>query len=163
MFLNLRTDTGAFSHRLSPTNFYALLSKAPSPSQVEQMLNQHFYNPDEFWGEWVLPSISRNDPGYGDQSYWRGRIWAPMNLLVYLGLRNYPCPQARADLAAKSRELLLKEWVEKGHVHENYNANTGEGCDKQNSDGFYHWGGLLGLIAFIEAGYMGNPEDALRS
>ena len=85
-----------------------------------------------------------------------------MNLLVYLGLRNYPYPQARADLAAKSRQLLLKEWSEKGHVHENYNADTGEGCDKQNSDRFYHWGGLLGLIAFIEAGYMEPPEDAER-
>jgi neutral trehalase len=154
IFLNLRTDTGEFSRRLSPTNFYALLGKAATQEQAERMVEKHFYNPEEFWGEWIIPSISRNDPAYGDQSYWRGRIWAPMNLLVYLGLRNYDLPRARADLVQKSVNLLLKEWREKGHVHENYNADTGEGCDKRNSDCFYHWGGLLGLIAFIEAGYM---------
>jgi hypothetical protein len=151
IFLNRRTDTGEVSPSLSPTNFYALLGQAATQAQAERMMAEHFYNRAEFWGEWILPSIARNDPAYPDQSYWRGRIWAPMNLLVYLGLRNYDLPQARADLAEKSQHLLLKEWREYGHVHENYNADTGEGCDVRNSDGFYHWGGLLGLIAFMEA------------
>jgi putative isomerase len=153
IFLNRRTDTGEFSSRISPTNFYALLGQVATQSQAERMMAEHFYNPAEFWGDWILPSIARNDPAYPDQEYWRGRIWAPMNMLVYLGLRNYDVPQARAGLAEKSTRLLLKEWREHGHVHENYNADTGEGCDVRSSDGFYHWGGLLGLIAFIEAGY----------
>ena len=161
IFLNRRTDTQAFSHRLSPTNFYALLGKAASQAQAERLVAEHFYNPEEFWGEWILPSIARNDPAYPDQNYWRGRIWAPMNFLVYLGLRNYALPQARADLAEKSRALLLKEWLTNGHVHENYNGDSGEGCDVPNSDRFYHWGGLLGLIAFLEAGMLGEPEASL--
>jgi glycogen debranching enzyme len=115
------------------------------------MITEHFYNPAEFWGDWILPSIARNDPAYPDQSYWRGRIWAPMNFLVYLGLRNYDLPQAQADLAEKSRQLLLKEWRAHGHVHENYDADTGAGCGVHNSDAFYHWGGLLGLIGFMQA------------
>ncbi len=151
IFLNRRTDTGEASYRLSPTNFYPLLGKVATQAQAERMIAEHFYNPKEFWGRWVLPSIARDDPAYPDQDYWRGRIWGPMNFLVYLGLRNYDLPQARADLAEKSRELLLKEWLERGHVHENYSAETGEGCDVPNSDAFYHWGGLLGLIAFMEA------------
>ena len=53
-------------------------------------------------------------------------------------------------LVAKSEALLLKEWREHGHVHENYNADTGEGCGIGNSDAFYHWGGLLGLISVLE-------------
>ena len=129
------------------------------------MMAEHFYNPDEFWGEWIMPSISRNDPAYPDQSYWRGRIWAPMNFLVYLGLRLRSAHRRSADLAEKSRRLLLKEWREKGHVHENYSADTGEGCDAHNSDAFYHWGGLLGLIAFIESGRsgMGRNVAAMRN
>ncbi|MGC9350334.1 MAG: MGH1-like glycoside hydrolase domain-containing protein, partial [Anaerolineae bacterium] len=144
IFLNRRTDTGEFSRRLSPTNFYALLGRAVTPAQAERMMNDHFYNPEEFWGTWIMPSISRNDPAYPDNTYWRGRIWAPMNFLVYIGLRNYDLPKAQADLADKSQALLLKEWLEHRHVHENYNAETGEGCDVRNSDRFYHWGGLLG-------------------
>jgi hypothetical protein len=30
-----------------------------------------------------------------------------------------------------------------------------------NSDGFYHWGGLLGTIALLEAGVLAGPEEAL--
>jgi hypothetical protein len=30
----------------------------------------------------------------------------------------------------------MKEWLENGHVHENYNGDTGEGCDATNSDKF---------------------------
>jgi putative isomerase len=86
-----------------------------------------------------------------------------MNFLVYLGLRRYDVARARVDLAEKSQALLLKEWREKGHVHENYNPETGEGCDRPNSDSFYHWGGLLGLIAFIEAGAMPAPEAPLET
>jgi glycogen debranching enzyme len=109
----------------------------------------------------MMPSISRDDPAYPEQDYWRGRIWAPMNFLVYLGLRRYDLPKARADLAEKSRQLLLNEWLAHGHVHENYNADTGEGCDKPNSDRFYHWGALLGIIAFIENGYLPGWETPL--
>ncbi|MCD6288920.1 MAG: hypothetical protein J7M34_00345, partial [Anaerolineae bacterium] len=163
IFLNRRTDTGEYSYRLSPTNFYPLLARAATQEQAERMIREHFYNPNEFWGDWIMPSIARNDPAYPDQNYWRGRIWAPMNLLVYLGLRQYDLPRARADLATKSKELLLKEWRERSHVHENYNADTGEGCDVANSDRFYHWGGLLGLIAFIEEGHMEGPEKPLAS
>ena len=85
-----------------------------------------------------------------DQNYWRGRIWGPMNYLVYLGLQNYDLPQARSELADKSYALFLKEWQEHGHVHENYNAILGSGDDVTNSDRFYHWGALLGFIKYLE-------------
>ena len=150
MFLNKNLVTGEYCKRLSPTHFYPLIAKVANQEQAERMIDEHFFNPDEFWGEWILPSIARNDPAYPDQRYWRGRIWAPMNFLVYLGLRNYELPKARTALVEKSEALLLKEWREQGHVHENYHADTGTGCDIPSSDAFYHWGGLLGLISVME-------------
>lgn len=164
IFLNKRTDTGEFSHRISPNNFYPLLTDVITNDQVDRMLEHHFYNPEEFWGEWIMPSIARNDPAYKDQSYWRGRIWAPMNFLVYLGLRCHDtplCKKARRDMAEKSIKLLQKEWLQFGHVHENYNGDTGEGCDVPNSDKFYFWGGLLSSIALLEKGYLDGPENPI--
>lgn len=161
MYLNLRTDTGAFEKRLSPTHFYALFSGKVSGEHLSRMIAEHFMNPEEFFGEWILPSIARNDPAYPDQDYWRGRIWAPMNFLVYLALCCHSHPEAqkaRSILAEKSEALLLKEWLEHGHVHENYCGDTGEGCNVPNSDRFYHWGALLGLIALMEAGFVPVPE-----
>ncbi len=161
MFLNRRTDTGEFSHRISPTNFYALLAGAATDKQANRMVEEHLCNPKEFWGEWVLPSIARNDPAHPEQNYWRGRIWAPMNFLVYLGLRRSNQRKAASDLAKKSADLLLAEWRTNRHVHENYNANTGQGCDVSSSDRFYHWGALLGMPTLIEAGKVAAPEEPL--
>ena len=98
----------------------------------------------------ALISIARNDPAFHDQNYWRGRIWGPMNYLVYLGLCNYDDSAVRRDFAKKSYDLFLKEWRDQGHVHENYNAITGTGDDVGNSDRFYHWGALLGYIEYLE-------------
>ena len=153
LYLNKRLDTGTFETRLSPTHFYPLLAEIPDEKQAKRMIDEHLLNPSEFWGRWVLPSIARNDPAYSDQDYWRGRIWAPMNFLVYLGLRNYDFPRVREELAEKSLALLMKEWRENGYVCENYNADTGVGPDKPNCDLYYHWGALLALTYLIEGGY----------
>ena len=152
LFLNKRLDTNEFQHRLSPTHFYPLLAEVATQEQAERMMNEHFFNPDEFWGDYILPAISRNDENYPDQDYWAGRIWAPMNFLVYLGIEKYDLPKARKAIVEKSEALILKEWREHGHIHENYCGDTGNGCGtgKQNSDSFYHWGGLLALISVLD-------------
>lgn len=144
--------TNEFSKHLAPTNFYALLAGVPSQAQAERMIQEHFMNPKEFYGDFMMPSIARNDPAFPDNEYWRGRIWAPMNFLVYLGLRNYDLPEARKILSEKSLQLLMKEWKESSRVHENYNSVTGVGGDVRSSDSFYSWGGLLALIPIMEEG-----------
>jgi neutral trehalase len=150
IFLNQDLHTGQPLKRLSPTNLYPLLARVATPEQAKTMVEKHLMNPKEFWGEWVIPAIERDDPAFAEQNYWRGRIWGPMNYLVYLGLRNYEDAAARKEFAEKSYRLFLKEWSEKGHVHENYNAVLGSGDDVSSSDRFYHWGALLGYIESTE-------------
>lgn len=161
IFLNRNLDTGAASLRLSPTNFYPMLAGVATPRQASRMVKEHLLNPSEFWGEWVIPSIARSDAAFQDQNYWRGRIWGPMNYLVYLGLLNYDQPGARRQLAQRSLALFNKEWAQNGHVHENYNAITGSGCDVGSSDRFYHWGALLALIGRIEERGATSQEGAV--
>jgi len=85
-----------------------------------------------------------------------------MNFLVYLGFRNYDLPDATRDLAVKSKDLLLKDWQANRFIHENYNSETGEGADVRNSDNFYHWGALLGIVYLIEEGILPPPEKPLK-
>jgi len=162
IYLNKRLDTNEFSYKISPTNFYPLLAKAPSQKQAERMINEHFYNPKEFWGDYIMPSIAFNDPDYTSDDYWRGRIWAPMNFLVYLGFRNYKLNNAQQDLVKKSKEILLEQWLKNGYVCENYNSQTGECDDVNRCEVFYHWGGLLGFISLIEEGYVPDPNQILN-
>lgn len=154
IFLNKYLDTNTMSFRVSPTNFYPMLAEACTQKQAERMVKEHYFNSNEFYGEYVIPSIASNDPAFNDNDYWRGRIWGPMNFLVYLGMRNYNLKNTRMDLIDKSKKLLMKNWKENGGIFENYNSVTGQGNDVHNADGFYHWGALLTFMEFIEDGYM---------
>ena len=149
MYLNRRTNTGAFDHRLTPFHFHALFSSRAKGAHAERMVREHLLNPEEFWGECVLPSVARNDPAWADNFYWRGRVWGPMNFLVYMALREHGMEDVRKELAIKSRDLLMPEWLEKGHVHENYSSAEPTGC-AHGSDCFYHWGSLLCFIGLLE-------------
>jgi putative isomerase len=157
IFLNKRLDNNELSYRLSPTNFYPMLANACTQQQAERMMKDHYYNPNEFYGEYGIPSIMKNDPAFKDNNYWRGRIWGPLNFLVYMGMKNYDVKPARTDLIERSRKLFLKSWEKDGSIYENYNSVTGAGDDVVNADGFYHWGALLTFMEFIEKGYM-NPS-----
>jgi glycogen debranching enzyme len=164
LYLNKDLVTGKFSYRLSPTLFYPMLAKVPNQQQASRMIKEHFYNPNEFWGEFIMPTIARNDSAYKDNKYWRGRIWAPVNMLVYMGLRNYQLPEAQKDMAEKSNNLLLKSWIGERHVYENYNAENGRGDDAGSwSDAFYHWGALLGFIDLIDKGFVPSPQSSVKN
>lgn len=162
LFLNRHTDTGQFSERLSPTLFYPMLAGVATTKQAERMVKDHLLNPDEFWGEWVLPSVARNDPAFKEQNYWRGRIWAPLNFLVYLGLRNYDLPDVRKQLVEKSNGILLKNWRENRSVPENFHASGLGRLPNEalnSSDSFYHWGALMGFMSLLERQGRADPKN----
>jgi len=153
LFLNKRTDNGMWSYRLSPTLFYPMIAGVATEDQATRMVKEHLLNPKEFWGEYVIPSIARNDSAFTEQNYWRGRIWAPLNFLVYKGLKNYNLPEVTKQLVEKSNDLLMKNFLLNKRVYENYHA-SGIGLlpgEKPNtSDSYYHWGALLGYMYLLE-------------
>jgi hypothetical protein len=152
IYLNKYLDSNEFSNRLSPTLFYPMLAGVPSTKQAQRMLKEHYYNPIEFYGEYIIPSIARNDKSY-DNDYWRGAIWGPMNFLVYMGLRDYDAAAA-TELANKSYHLYVQAWKEHQYIYENINSEKGIAPDhnRANSDPYYHWGALMGLMKFINDG-----------
>jgi len=160
LFLNYRTDIDTFSYRLSPTLFYPLLAGVASDKQAKRMIEEHFYNPEEFYGDWMLPSIARNDPDFPKQRYWKGAIWPPLNFLTYLSLKQYQFDDAAAELSEKSMTLFLNEWLRQGFVSENYSAITGTGDDQRlSSDRFHSWGTLFGIMEFMEQSHLKYPVN----
>lgn len=133
---------GRFSSRLSPTNFYPLLAGVATSEQAKSMVQEHLLNPKEFWGMYVIPTISRSDPAFKDQYYWRGDIWGPTNYLVYEGLNRYGYDATALQFAQKSYRLFMEDWRTNQHTNEQYYAWGGSaGGDKH-----YTWGALLCLI-----------------
>jgi hypothetical protein len=133
-----------FSERLAPCNFYPLMTCDVEPEQAERVMKT-LLDPEKFWGEFVCPTVARNDPSFPNQNYWRGKVWGPTNYLMWLGLKRYASETTRREFAEKSVKLFMKNWDADGTCHENFLA-SGEG----SSDPHYTWGALLNLIALEE-------------
>ncbi len=155
MYQNRGWD-GVFSPTLSPSNFYPLIAGVATPSQATRIM-KHLKNPDEFWGEYVLPTIARNDPSFKQQYYWRGDIWGPTNYLVYEGLNRYGQDAAALEFARKSYKLFMKDWESHQSSQENYFAWGGSA----GGDPHYTWGSLLAFIP-LEQFIDETPWDGLR-
>ena len=135
------------SPRVAASNFLPLLAGVPSRRRARRMVDV-LRDPARFWGKWVLPTISRDDPAFADQQYWRGSIWPPMNYLVLQGLRRYGFDDLAADLAWKGARMFLADRHRTGFCRENFDARTGRGCGQR----FQSWGPLFALGAWEELG-----------
>ena len=71
---NLASDP--FFPQMGPDIFFSLLGKVAKPEQAES-LRKIFHDPSKFAGEWILPTISRDDPLFPRQDYWRGKSGLP--------------------------------------------------------------------------------------
>jgi len=141
---------GRFSTRKAASNFYPLLARIPDERQAQLMIRR-LRDPKEFWGEYVLPSISRDDPAFNDpknpeRQYWRGTIWPPTNYLVYQGLRACGFDAVASELAKKSQALFMKAWTNFQICPENFHPLTGEAAGQR----FQSWGPLFALAAVEE-------------
>lgn len=157
MFLNRRLDNGEWSRRHSPTSFYPLLAGVPDAGQVRRLVQEHLLNPEEYAGEWMVPAAPRNDPAFSEQLYMRGRIWPPLNFLVYLGLHRYDEETARRQVVEKSLALLLKNWRDHRTVAENFSSIDGSGGVGAHTHPLLTWGGLAALMGLIESGLVQHP------
>ncbi len=134
-----------FSERLTPMLFYPLISGAPDSARAARLMN-NMLDTTLFWGDYVIPTVSRDDPSFPGQGYWRGRIWPPTNYLVYLGLKKYASDEIVADFVLTSAKMAQDEWEKHGNLHENYSGITGEGI----GTAAYGWGGLMQFMLLEE-------------
>ncbi|MFC2164749.1 amylo-alpha-1,6-glucosidase [Acidobacteriota bacterium] len=137
--------SGQFSKRKAASNFYPLLAKIPDETKAIR-LKRHLLNENEYWGEYILPTISRDDVSFKDQQYWRGTIWPPTNYLVYQGLKAYGFDAVASEFAQKSAAMFLRTWENFQLCPENYDSRTGEAGGERHQS----WGPLFALIAVEE-------------
>ena len=144
-----RLWSGRFVSSIAPTSFYPLIAGAASPAQARALL-RWMEDPRRFGGRFGLPSVSRDDPAFGDNVYWRGRVWPPLNFLVYQGLRRYGFAAEATALARRSHGMFAVPWREARHCAENYGARDGAVTDQPDTDTFYGWGALMPAMGVAE-------------
>jgi len=137
---------GRLSSKKAASNFFPLLAGIPDRTRVLRMI-RHLLNPKEFWGDFVIPSISRDNPAFNrDHFSWRGAIWPPTNYLVYQGLKAYRFDAVASEFARRSFELFFRTWENYQLCPECFDARTGAAGGHR----FQSWGPLFTLIALEE-------------
>ncbi|MGB8952356.1 MAG: trehalase family glycosidase [Candidatus Aminicenantales bacterium] len=147
---------GKFSTKKAASNFFPLIARIPDEKRALAMI-KHLLNPKEFWGDYIVPTISRDDPAFKDQQYWRGAVWPPTNYLIYQGLKAYEFDAVASEFARKSAQLFLRSWQNFQLCPENFDSRTGEAGGERHKS----WGPLFALIALEE--YLDfNPWEGFR-
>jgi alpha,alpha-trehalase len=133
IFLNRRRDNGAWIRSISWSNFLPLVDGLLPPRQARRTIRQHLLNPAEMRSPYGFRSLSKSDPAYNNDaiidpySNWRGPIWINANLLDWIALRRYGFHSEAHWLAVTLAADLHRDIVKWGSMHEDYNAETGDG------------------------------------
>lgn len=139
---------GTWNEIVTPTVFYPLFGGIATPERARILVEEHLLDPDEFWGEYVIPSVARNDPHYcaggpvnpasehfrffdryGEGTApeeWQGACWPPMNFTVYDGLKRYGFDEVAGQFASRSTAMFLRAWDEQGWFPESFDPEPGQ-------------------------------------
>lgn len=115
-----RYESGEFADSIGITSFYPLLAGAVTDNERLASVLAYLTHPKKFWGEYVIPTISKDHPEYGKKikdvtgrtispyEGFRGLVSPVMNYLVYLGLVRVGADGIAEELASRSGKIYKK-------------------------------------------------------
>jgi hypothetical protein len=147
LYLNRHWD-GRFSRRLSPENFYPLAAGLADEEKVKRMMTT-LLDPKKFWGDYPLPSISRDDSAFSGNTPGHGDVWAPMNYLIYLGLKRHDYHKEAAELSRKSLAIERPILETSGKSYDRFSSVDGRPViERSDEDGAAPRPYFFGLIVW---------------
>ena len=110
--------------------------------RLDQLIAKHLLNPQEFWTNYPIPSVSRSEsyytpnetPLYKVKLLWRGPTWINTNWLIVQGLKKHGQDKI-ADQIIEKTVGMIQKWG----FREYYNPETGEGYRRQD----FGWSTLI--------------------
>ncbi len=113
--------------------------------QLDSLIADHLLNPEEFWTNFPIPSVAKNEFFYVPQEIpsdkishtsllWRGPTWVSTNWFIVKGLRKHGQNKIADIIVAK-----MVEMIEKWGFREFYNPETGEGYRRED----FGWSTLI--------------------
>ncbi|MGC1295313.1 MAG: trehalase family glycosidase [Alloacidobacterium sp.] len=133
MFWNRRRDTGAWIKRMSYSNFVPLIADVLPREDARRVIEHHLINPAEMRSEYGCRSLAKDDPAYNNRaiidpySNWQGPIWINANYHAWIAPRHYGFSSEARWTALTVSQMLHRDTAKWGSMHEDYNAETGEG------------------------------------
>jgi glycogen debranching enzyme len=138
---------------VTPFNLYPLWT-GQLPDHIRDRLIAHLTNPEEFWGDYVIPTVSRSDPHYEPATMWRGPVWANINYFFVEALDQV----GEHELARTLREKTLDLVMSHSSIYEYYNSENGE--PPGTAAEIFGWTAAVFIDLAIHLSQEGEPEAA---
>jgi glycogen debranching enzyme len=96
-------------------------------------------DPNAFWREYGIPSLSAADPYYNPKGYWNGPVWVEWNFLIMRGLIDYGYHKEAKELVQKVVNGMLSQLKANHNLWEFYSPDHQWGGYHKT----YIWAGII--------------------
>ena len=155
-----RYVTGKWCNSYGATSFYPLIAGAVDSSfKLTRMVN-NMTNPNKFWNEYLVPTLSMDNRQYGKKGKpnnngvrkppyleYRGSIVPYVNYLIYHGLKRYGLDEIAGEVAVRSCKLWTHNTTDNV---ENYSLYLPGGGRVKSPEYLSTNGNMLALIGVQE-------------
>lgn len=137
---------------ITPFNLYPLWT-GQLPDAIRGRLVAHLVDSDEFGGEYIIPTVARNDPHYDPETMWRGPVWANINYFFVEALHQVGEHALARTLREKTLELVMSQ----PSIYEYYNSQTGQPAEAAAET--FGWTAAVFIDLAIQASQEEKAED----
>jgi neutral trehalase len=118
------------------SSFLPLYAGVCDERQAKRLV-EHLMDPDSFYTEYPIPTISKEDPTFGSDM-WRGPIWVNYNYLIIHGLLEYGFDDLAKDISKKTLNMMDEWYLKDGTIYEFYDSSNKYPPYKLNRKGPVH-------------------------
>ncbi len=116
------------------SHFIPMFADLYTKAEADAVMKTHFRNDQTFRSSFGIRSVSKQEPSYRSDGFWRGPIWLGPQWFIYKGLRAY----GYKEDAMFVRDAMYQN-VEQSNFREYFNPETGEALGARR----FSWGTLL--------------------
>ncbi len=114
--------------------FLPMLVGLYTKKQREFLIENYFYNKSEFFTKFLIPTVSKSEPSYDPEGFWRGPVWISVNWFLFRAFKHAGFLKEAEILKSMSVNLIKKEGF-----REQFHPETGKGMGAKE----FSWGGLI--------------------
>lgn len=114
-------------------HFAPLFAGLYTREEAEALVEHHFHNSSTFHSKYGIRTVSKKEPSYRSDGFWRGPIWFAPHWFIYKGLQKYGFTD-EAEWIRERSEFLIQEHG----FREYFNPENGKAYGARN----FTWGAL---------------------
>ncbi len=115
-------------------HFTPLFADLYTPEEARALVEKHFRNEATFRSAFGIRTVSKQEPAYRPDSFWRGPVWMAPHWFIHKGLTAYGFFNEAKEILEASTTL-----IEKNGFREYFSPETGRGYGARD----FTWGTLI--------------------